>query len=1009
MQKNKTLFVLKKFLVVFTMGLFFISLFPTKNVSGVEKTPYAKDFLPNLPVDDNPFKNEDGLWIISDDKQTISQSPQTSNYQTSIPDDFGYFWDDSISVEWIDATLGTHIAMNGDSQGKHTEPIAIGFDFPYYENTYSQVYIAASGFLTFDDSGSWPNQSSIPTAGEPNNVIAPYWSPLYIPTGETNGIFFLQGGEAPDRFFVVEWIDVAGGSSDDATGGDDLFHFQVILHENGDILFQYEQMQYTGSSYCGAAGIENSTGNDGLNYLPFCEPATTNDAVMFLRPDPSARVQLMPSYQSDFIQPGASHTFPISVTNLGDLGQDTFELTGTSNWSIDFLHDDSLTPLQDTNGDGTQDTGPLEEGQTLPIIIQVTAPSDLSIGTGEGIEIIAVSNLNFDEMKTINIDVAVSARFAQAFRDNADGAMSLLLSHPQLTQTTRATSNGWWGYNPAVAETKLGHFIYLWQRWLIYPGSQNLVSELEVTTLDQSGEILHPVTKLSNHSAATLNTYDEEPVIAVAPDGAIGLAWRRRIIRERKDGIQENWNIFFAVLDEAGSMTFGPINLTQNLDWYQPNPVSLGVPRYYSIRLSVNNNNEFTLIWHRKSQEKPNNVCSSNCMLDDIYYTLRNTAGEQIKPITRLTADTLISGEAYSSPTVQKLTDNRWIVVYNHSSGGMAFTILDQEGKEIPESKSFIGRSGWSPVALQPPGQNWIVIAYTAWTDENPQIHTVILDSETLQKQSETNILTNPASTTGGDFPALAADSMGHAILTWMDFSANNRRHLFYALFGQDGQIVTPPMVFKSAEEDYENTPYIGTGFSGYGLTSNRQFQDVPLEHWAAAWIERLFDTGITTGCTVDPPSFCPEETTTRAQMAVLLGRAFYDLPEGPSTPSSPNFEDVPLGYWAAPWIEQLYQDGITTGCQTDPLRFCPEENITRAEMAVFLVRIIHGQDFIPETPSGIFADVPTTHWAAGYIEQLYEDGLTTGCDTSPLRYCPEANTTRAEIAVFLGRILDIK
>ncbi len=75
-----------------------------------------------------------------------------------------------------------------------------------------------------------------------------------------------------------------------------------------------------------------------------------------------------------------------------------------------------------------------------------------------------------------------------------------------------------------------------------------------------------------------------------------------------------------------------------------------------------------------------------------------------------------------------------------------------------------------------------------------------------------------------------------------------------------------------------------------------------------------------------------------------------------------------------------------------------------RAEMAVFLVRGMHGAGFVPPVATGVFSDVPTDHWAAAFIEQLYADGITTGCNTAPLRFCPGASVTRAEMAVFLGR-----
>jgi hypothetical protein len=101
---------------------------------------------------------------------------------------------------------------------------------------------------------------------------------------------------------------------------------------------------------------------------------------------------------------------------------------------------------------------------------------------------------------------------------------------------------------------------------------------------------------------------------------------------------------------------------------------------------------------------------------------------------------------------------------------------------------------------------------------------------------------------------------------------------------------------------------------------------------------------------------------------------------------------DVPTGYWAGGWIELLFSDGITSGCGFN--NYCPENPTTRAEMAVFLLRAKHGQDYAPPTPVGVFNDVPLTHWAAGWIEQLAAKGITLGCGNG--NYCPNSSVTRA-------------
>jgi hypothetical protein len=72
--------------------------------------------------------------------------------------------------------------------------------------------------------------------------------------------------------------------------------------------------------------------------------------------------------------------------------------------------------------------------------------------------------------------------------------------------------------------------------------------------------------------------------------------------------------------------------------------------------------------------------------------------------------------------------------------------------------------------------------------------------------------------------------------------------------------------------------------------------------------------------------------------MAIYLLKAKHGTAYTPP-PAVGIFADVPTDYWAANWIEQLYAEGITGGCILSPLSYCPDNSVTRAEMAVFLVR----------------------------------------------------------------------
>ena len=113
-------------------------------------------------------------------------------------------------------------------------------------------------------------------------------------------------------------------------------------------------------------------------------------------------------------------------------------------------------------------------------------------------------------------------------------------------------------------------------------------------------------------------------------------------------------------------------------------------------------------------------------------------------------------------------------------------------------------------------------------------------------------------------------------------------------------------------------------------------FTDVPGSMVGAAVIEKLYADGITSGCGYR--LYCPNSGVTRAQMAVFLLRAEHGSGYVPDPVDFTSFTDVPADYWAAAFIQQLYNEGVTVGCNAT--QYCPESYITRAEMAVFLLRI---------------------------------------------------------------------
>lgn len=117
-------------------------------------------------------------------------------------------------------------------------------------------------------------------------------------------------------------------------------------------------------------------------------------------------------------------------------------------------------------------------------------------------------------------------------------------------------------------------------------------------------------------------------------------------------------------------------------------------------------------------------------------------------------------------------------------------------------------------------------------------------------------------------------------------------------------------------------------------------------------------------------------------------------------------FLDVPPDHWAFVYIEGLYEAGYIAGCSSDPLRYCPDKTMTRAEGAVFVERGVHGAGYMPEEPAvSAFEDVLLGEWFAKWANGLWEDGFTAGCGTDPLVFCPLQEHTREEGTVFFLRM----
>ena len=212
--------------------------------------------------------------------------------KTGGPDTFGYNFTDStesdgkVSYDWIDImSTGTSVANPGDYV---TSAFDLGFTTSYYGEDYDEFYLGGdNGWFSFDQpsvSYAWvPYQ--VPYSNVAGTLVAPYWQDFRYCQGDAD-IVYETIGTAPDRKLVITWYKMNMYyycySTDTTT-------FQAIVHENGDIVFQYQDGTFygAGSYETVSIGIQATGSGPALSYA-FSQMSSSynNKAILFYPPPP---------------------------------------------------------------------------------------------------------------------------------------------------------------------------------------------------------------------------------------------------------------------------------------------------------------------------------------------------------------------------------------------------------------------------------------------------------------------------------------------------------------------------------------------------------------------------------------------------------------------------------------------------------------------------------------------------------------------------------------------------
>ena len=202
---------------------------------------------------------------VGEDESTLFYTIRVSPFENTGggPDNDGNLWADSddessIPVDWIDiSSIGSQLSFPHNDEV--ADPINIGFDFSFYDQSYSQCIVNANGWVGFGfDNDAWDN-ISIPSTSAPRPAIFAFWDDLNPVNSQCNeycsgNVYYHSNSER----LVISFEEVAHWWTNNENS---FYSFQVVLYSSGDFNLNYRSITGTHSA---TIGMQNANGTDGL-------------------------------------------------------------------------------------------------------------------------------------------------------------------------------------------------------------------------------------------------------------------------------------------------------------------------------------------------------------------------------------------------------------------------------------------------------------------------------------------------------------------------------------------------------------------------------------------------------------------------------------------------------------------------------------------------------------------------------------------------------------------------
>ena len=734
---------------------------------GILWTPANALVLPDIPT------REPGVWIEEDsgvgkDVREYRGAPASPS-SSSVTDQFGYRLDDTTEFSWLDIVTAT-VVITGGVDDSVVGPISLGFPFKFYENEYDQIYISSNGLLGFDESleenSAAASNIDIPLDYEyPQNIIAPFWDDLRVGLPYNNGaVYYDRGSDEGRDYFVVEWHQV---SSIQEAGN---LTFEVILFEDGDIVFQYDELD--GPIESATVGIEDGDGLDGIRYLFNAPGLQVGKDIYYERPEPSWRVKVFPHYQGSFNIDRRS-SFEVFIRNTGELGLDNFDLSTSLSqpgWGV---------ALEDQDGKSITNTGQLSPGETFTLTVGVSALAEVTADSQMTVTLNAVSANDPGKSVSSRLVSAIPTTFGLVYREGqplktefiSPATIFNVLAEKYYTANSFALGK--------ISDEK---YIAVWE-----VNESGYFTNIKYLIMNGAG-IVDPdgCQYLTQNFGTNIEIRDNNPVVATTSNGTTGVVWVRSQINYETSPITYNDNIYFARLDQNGDVLDGAIQVTDNDVW-----VSSGDPRttYDEVRIVASAGNQFHISWTQI--EKP-------IQSTDVGYAVYGESGETaLKSASLLTDGVLEDTINYSDPVLVSY-NSQVLLLYlfsdqadpNNPYEKIVYVRLENNGdlsQTVTDLFDDLKANGLDGIQLI---DGNLVLAWTNYSN-GKVVYAMIDDLASPGAPAE---LSNPDGRSAASV-SVVGNSSGQAILTWIDGDWNQR--MYYALVDPEQGSVVQPITFK--------------------------------------------------------------------------------------------------------------------------------------------------------------------------------------------------------------------